>query len=261
MLVDTHAHIYLERFTADFPPMLERARAAGVSQIVMPAIDVPSIERALDLAEKHDGLYVMAGLHPSEVKDATGLDFDEVVRLSREAKVVAIGESGLDYYWDRSFDDKQHDFLKRHIALAVESDLPLILHNREATDDILALLADARAESAEPSRLRGILHCFTDDADRARQARELGFLIGIGGVLTFRNSGLAEALVDVPLEWMVLETDAPYLAPHPHRGKRNEPAYVRLVAERLAEVKGRTLDEIADITSRTARALFGIESA
>jgi TatD DNase family protein len=261
MLVDTHAHIYVDRFAADFDAMLERAREAGVTQIVMPAIDVPSIERALELAHKYDGLYVMAGLHPSEVKDASDADFEDVVRLSRESKVVAIGESGLDYYWDRSFDDKQHDYLKRHVALAVELDLPLILHNREATGDILKILSEERALLADPLRFRGILHCFTDGPEEAIRAHDLGFLVGIGGVLTFKNGGLAESLVDVPLEWMVLETDAPYLAPHPHRGKRNEPAYVRLIAERLAEVKGVRFEQIAEVTSRTARSLFGIHPA
>jgi TatD DNase family protein len=258
MLIDTHAHIYVDRFSHDFEAMLGRAREAGVEEIVMPAIDIPSIERALELAGRFDGLFVMAGLHPSEVKDASDADFERVVELAKEEKVVAIGESGLDYYWDRSFDEKQHDFLRRHIQLAVDVDLPIILHNREATTDILAILSDERRSLTEPSRLRGILHCFTDDAARAREAHDLGFLIGIGGVLTFKNSGLAESLSDVPLEWMVLETDAPYLAPAPHRGKRNEPAYVRLVADCLASSRGTSLEEVARVTSQTARNLFGL---
>jgi TatD DNase family protein len=258
MLIDTHAHIYVDRFASDFDEMLGRARQAGVSAIVMPAIDVASIERAIDLAAQHSELFVMAALHPSEVKEASDEDFATVADLARSEHVVAIGESGLDYYWDRSFDDKQQEYLRRHIALAVERDLPLILHNREATDDILSILADERERSSMPDRLRGILHCFTDAPDHARRAHELGFLVGIGGVATFKNSGLGDHLRDIPLEWMVLETDAPYLAPAPHRGKRNEPAYVRLVAEKIAELKGISESEVADVTSANARRLFGL---
>jgi TatD DNase family protein len=260
MLVDTHAHIYVDKFNDDFEPMLDRARAAGVTDIVMPAIDVPSIEHALELADRYEGLFVMAGLHPSEVKDATDDDYAAMETLARDPRIVAIGESGLDYYWERSFDEKQHDFLRRHIRLAAELDLPLILHNREATEDILDVLADERSRLSDPSRLRGILHCFTDGLTEAQRAHDLGFLIGIGGVVTFKNSGLAEALKDVPLDWIVLETDAPYLAPHPHRGKRNEPAYVSLVAERLAEVYDTSIDEVGQITSDNARKLFRLES-
>lgn len=256
MLVDTHAHIYVDRFKADLNAVLDRAREAGVSAIVMPAIDVASIEEALHLAEIHEGLYVMAGLHPSEVRDASDADFDAMAELASDSRIVAIGESGLDYYWDRSFDEKQHEYLRRHIALAARLDLPLILHNREATEAILAILAEERSRLDDPGRLRGILHCFTDDVERAREAFELGFLLGIGGVVTFKNSGLSETVRQLPLEWLVLETDAPYLAPQPHRGKRNEPAYVKLVAEHIASIREDSFESVAEITSANARRLF-----
>lgn len=258
MLIDTHTHLYHHKFDDDRDAVVARAREAGVSQMVLPAIDVASIRDAIELSETHEGVFVMSALHPSEVKDATDADFQAVIELAAHPNVVAIGESGLDYYWDRTFDDKQQDYLRRHIRLAVETDLPLILHNREATADIIRILAEERAKLEKPERLRGILHCFVDDAETAHRASDLGFLVGIGGIVTFKNSTLAEAVADIPLNQIVLETDAPFLAPHPYRGKRNEPAYVRLVAEKVAEVKGIGLEEVADVTSRTARALFAL---
>ena len=258
MLIDTHAHVYHHKFDEDRDVVIARAQDAGVSEMVLPAIDVASIHDAIELSERHEGVFVMAALHPSEVKDATEDDFAAVVELASHPSVVAIGESGLDYYWDRSFDDKQHDFLRRHIRLAVETDLPLILHNRDATADIIRILSEEQSRLDAPERLRGILHCFVDDAETARRVAELGFLVGIGGIVTFKNSGLAEAVRDIPLDQIVLETDAPFLAPHPHRGKRNEPAYVRLIAEKLAVVKGVEVEEIATRTTATARRLFGL---
>lgn len=258
MLIDTHAHIYLDRFNSDFDAMLSRARGADVEIIVMPAIDVPSIHRAIELAEAHEGLYAMSALHPSEVKNASDKDFDEVQALCSHPKVIAVGESGLDYYWDRSFDDRQQAFFRRHIRLAAEAGLPLILHNREATADILRILEDERETLAHPERLTGILHCFVDDAETARRARALGFLVGIGGIVTFKNSNLDAPLREIPLEQIVLETDAPFLAPHPYRGKRNEPAHLRLVAEKIAEIKELPFEEVAMATTENAKGLFGL---
>jgi TatD DNase family protein len=258
MLIDSHAHIYSVQFDPDFDAMLDRAAAAGVEAIVMPAIDLPSIERAVELSERHPRLHAMAALHPSEVRDATDADFEEVVRWCRHPRVVAVGESGLDYYWDRSFDARQRDFLRRHIQLAYEADLPLILHNRDASDDLVRTLREERAKLPDPARLRGIFHCFGGPESLAREAAEMGFLIGIGGTITFKNSGVAEAVRDFPLEYLVVETDSPYLAPVPHRGKRNEPAYVSLVAQRLAEVKRVSLEEVAAITTANAKRVFGI---
>lgn len=256
MLVDSHAHIYLDRFDADRDDMIKRARDAGVEVIVMPAIDVPSIEAAIALCETYSGLYAMAALHPSETKEATDADFERVVELCDHPSVVAVGESGLDYYWDRSFDEKQQDFFRRHIRLAVEKDLPLIIHNREASSDLVRILREERDALQPGPRLRGIFHCFGGPAELVREAVELGFLLGIGGTLTFKNSGVADLVRDVPMEQIVLETDAPFLAPVPYRGKRNEPAYVRIIANRLAEVKGIPVEDVDRITTQNVAQLF-----
>ncbi len=261
MLIDTHAHVYLEQFDDDFDAMLDRAREAGVETIVMPAIDVPSIERAIDLCDRYEGLYAMAALHPSEVKAATDADFSRVEELCRHPHVVAVGETGLDYYWDRSFDDKQREFMRRHVRLAVERDLPVVFHNRDATADLLHLVEEERAASAAPARLRGIFHCFTGTAEEAERIWELGFHIGVGGIVTFKNSDLRETVRRIPLEWIVVETDSPYLAPAPYRGKRNEPAYARLAAETIAELQESSLEIVAEKTTANAELIFGLPTA
>ena len=259
MIVDTHAHLYLDRFDEDRDTVLRRARGAEVDTIVMPAIDVPSIRQAVDLCEAHDGLYAMAALHPSEAKDATDDDFEAVAEWCSHPSVVAVGESGLDYYWDRSFDDKQKSFFRRHIRLAIESDLPLVIHNREATDDILAILEEEHVRTDVPERMRGILHCYVDPPAVAERAQNLGFFVGVGGILTFSNSDVDQYVKEVPLEQIVVETDSPYLAPEPNRGDRNEPAYVRHVVERLAEVKGVPFQEVAEITTQNAKIIYEID--
>lgn len=260
MLIDTHAHLYLDRFAEDRAAVLRRAREAGVDTIVLPAIDVPSIRQAVDLCEEHDGLYAMTGLHPSETDEATEADFEAVKEWCSHPSVVAVGESGLDYYWDRSFDDEQEAFFRRHIRLAMEADLPLVIHNREATEDILAILEEEHARADAPERMRGILHCYVDPPEVAERAWKLGFFVGVGGIMTFANSEVDRYVADVPLEHIVIETDSPYLAPEPHRGDRNEPAYVRHVAERLAAAKDLPVERVAEVTTRNARAIYELES-
>ena len=255
-MIDTHAHIYHQRFDSDQDAMIERAKEAGVEMIVMPAIDVASIHAALALCSRHEGLFAMTALHPGDTKDATEADFEAVVAFCDDPRVVAVGESGLDYYWDRSFDDTQQDFFRRHIRLAIQTDLPLILHMRdkqgrdEVHRDLVSILKEERSDA---KNLRGIFHCFGGPAWLVEEAAGLGFLLGIGGTLTFKNSGVADIVKNIPLSQIVLETDAPFLAPQPFRGKRNEPAYTRLVAEKLAEVKGIGLEEVEEVTTATAR--------
>jgi TatD DNase family protein len=261
MLIDTHAHLYLDRFDDDRDAVLQRATDAGVATIVLPAIDVPSIRQAVELADAHDSLYAMTALHPSETETATDADFEAVRQWCDHPQVVAVGESGLDYYWDRSFDAKQQAFFRRHIRLAIDADLPLVVHNREATDDVLRLLQEERDASDHPERLRGILHCFVDPPDVAERAAQLGFLVGIGGIFTFRNSDVAAHVRDIPMEQIVVETDSPYLAPEPNRGARNEPAYVRHVANKLARVKGLPIEDVERITTANARRIYGLKSA
>lgn len=260
MLIDTHTHLYLDQFDEDRAAVIQRARDAGVETIVMPAIDVPSVQQAVDLCEQYDGLYAMAALHPSETKEATDDDFEAVAEWCANEHVIAVGESGLDYYWDRSFDDRQQAFFRRHIRLAIETDLPLIIHNREATDDILQILREERAASDHPERLRGILHCFVDPPEVAKEAKELGFIVGVGGIMTFSNSTVDRYVQEIPIEQIVVETDAPYLAPEPNRGKRNEPAYVRHVAETLARVKELPIAEVERITTENAQRMYELES-
>ena len=263
-LIDTHAHLYHKRFDSDRDAMIARAKAAGVGAIVMPAIDVASIRAAIDLCRRHEGLYAMTALHPSDVKDATDDDFEAVVGFCDDPHVVAIGESGLDYYWDRSFDEKQQDFFRRHIQLAIDKDLPLILHMRDKQGregvyrDIVRILEEERLVTGQPERMRGIFHCFGGPHWMIEAAEELGFLLGIGGTLTFKNSGVADLLQEVPLSRIVLETDAPFLAPAPYRGKRNESAYTRYVADKLAAARGISVAELAKTTSANARRMFGI---
>lgn len=258
MLIDSHAHIYLDAFSEDLEAVIERAQDKGVEKIIMPAIDLDSIRQALDLCDRYSGLYAMAALHPSETKEATDEEFDLVAAYCDDPRVVAIGETGLDYYWDRSFDERQQEFLIRHVQLAIEKNLPLILHNREASDDLVRLLRQEKEKAVEPERLRGIFHCFGGTPEFARQVMDLGFHVGLGGTLTFKNAGVPDAIESIPMERIVLETDAPFLAPVPFRGKRNEPAHVRLVAEKLAEVKGLTIDEVERITTGNAVRLFGL---
>ncbi|HKL88824.1 MAG TPA: TatD family hydrolase [Salinibacter sp.] len=259
MLIDTHAHLYLDQFDEDRDAVLSRARDARVETIVMPAIDVSSIQQAVDLCEAHDGLYAMTGLHPSETDEATDEDFAAVKEWCDHPSIVAVGESGLDYYWDRSFDDRQQAFFRRHIRLAIEADLPLVIHNREATEDILSILEEEHARTDAPERMRGILHCYVDPSEVAERAWALGFYVGVGGIMTFSNSEVDEYVADVPLDHIVVETDSPYLAPEPNRGDRNEPAYVRHVADALARIKDVPIREVEEVTSRNARDIYELD--
>ena len=259
MLVDTHAHVYHRRLAPDLEAVIARAHAAGVTKVLLPAIDVPSIHQALDLCDMHEGLYAMAALHPTETKDATDKDWRAVVDFCADPRVVAVGETGLDYYWDRSFDVTQQDFLRRHVRLALEADLPLVLHLRdkpkrdEVHRDLVRILTEERTDA-----MRGVFHCFTGPAWVAEAAMELGFSLGLGGALTFKNAGVDTIALSLPLERIVLETDAPFMAPTPHRGRRNEPAYVQLVAEKLAALKALPLGEVMRATTANAEALFRV---
>ncbi|MEM6784228.1 MAG: TatD family hydrolase [Bacteroidota bacterium] len=265
MLIDTHLHLYHRRYDVDRPAVIERAMQAGVARLLLPAIDVASIQEALALCDAFPGrVFAMAGLHPSAVKEATDADFDAAAVLARDPRVVAIGESGIDYYWDRSFSEKQHLYLRRHARLAIDADLPLVLHNRDqknseaSSRDLIALLQEERAAHPLGERLRGVFHCFGGPKRVAEAVLDLGFHVGIGGTLTYKNSGVAEAIAAIPLDRIILETDGPYLAPVPHRGQRNEPAYVRVIAEHLASVLGVPFDEVARRTTRNAEQLFGL---
>lgn len=253
-LVDTHAHIFLEEFDSDQRAMLDRAREAGIEKILMPAIDSDTHERLFSLAASQPELCKpMIGLHPCSVKENYLDELKIIADFLEKQKVVAIGEIGLDFYWDLSFRDQQHEAFGQQLQWARERGLPVSIHSRNATDECIA-----QVKELQDGRLRGVFHCFSGTVEQARKIIDLGFHLGIGGVLTFKNAGLDKVVKDLDLSHLVLETDAPYLAPVPYRGKRNESAYLKPVAQKLADIKEMSLDLIEKITTENAKKLFGL---
>lgn len=254
MLFDTHCHLVSEAFDADRDEAIARAAAAGVESIICVADTLPAAEAAVALASSRKGIWATAGVHPHEAGKAPA-DLEARLReLLALPNVIALGEVGLDYHYDFSPRETQKEVFRRQIRLAVETGKPLIIHNRESDADVITLLADEGAE-----RVGGVLHCFWGDRETALAALEMGFFLGVGGPVTFKNAGgLREILRDVPLERLLIETDAPYLAPVPYRGKRNEPAFAVESAKVLAELKGVSYERLADVTTENARRLFQI---
>jgi TatD DNase family protein len=254
MLIDSHCHIDAKRFDEDRAAMLARARARGVERLVTVGCDEANSVRALDLARTHDFVYASAGVHPHEAEGASETFEASLRALLAHDKCVAVGECGLDYYYDHSPRERQREVFARQIALAREVNLPLIVHVRDAWEDCLDLLKSEGARDAG-----GVIHCFSGLVQHARAALELGFHISIPGIVTFKSPGdLPEVVPLVPTDRLLVETDSPYLAPAPHRGKRNEPAYVREVAERVAALRGEDVDATIESTGANARALFGL---
>lgn len=242
----------MAHFDEDRAAMLQRAIDSGIKKFFLPNVDSRSIESMLALeSERPEQCFAMMGLHPCSVQE----NYEEELALVREwldkRPFCAIGEIGLDLYWDKTTLRIQQDAFRRQIAWAKELDLPIVIHSRESTSEVIEILQDEKG-----NKLRGIFHCFTGTAEQAAEIIDLGFYLGIGGVLTFKNSGLDKTVETVPLEKIVLETDAPYLAPVPYRGKRNESAYIRLIAEKLADVKGVNLETVAQITTANAESIF-----
>ena len=254
-LIDSHSHIYGKEFAQDFPEMLERATAAGVGTIIAVGADLESSREAFRLADAYDRIYCSVGIHPHDADRVTEPCYQLVRELAQgSSKVVAIGEVGLDFYRDRSARPAQEEVFRRFIRLARELKLPLIIHDRDAHDRIVAIM---REEGA--AEVGGVLHCFSGDLQMARDVIEMGFRISIPGTVTYAsNEALREVVRGVKIEQLMVETDAPYLSPVPHRGKRNEPAFVRFAAERIAQLKGLSLEDVGRITSFNARRLFGI---
>lgn len=252
-LIDTHAHLYAEEFDADRTEMLQRALDTGLTHMYLPNIDSSSIEGMLALEAQFPGqCLAMMGLHPCYVKENYREELAIVKSWLEKRSFPAIGEIGIDLYWDKTFVREQEEAFLTQVEWAKQYDLPIVIHSRESMDLIIELLKPVRH-----SRLRGIFHCFTGTVAQAEAAIELGFLLGIGGVLTFKKSGLDAVLSEIDLKHLVLETDAPYLAPTPFRGKRNESSYLLKVAEKLAEVKGVNLNEVAEVTTQNALQLLG----
>jgi TatD DNase family protein len=254
MLFDTHAHLNAEQYNDDLSEVMDRAKEAGVTNIVVVGFDRKTINRAMELAEAHDHIYACVGWHPVDAIDMTDEDLEWIEILASHPKVVAIGEMGLDYHWDKSPHDIQKDVFRKQIQLAKKVKLPIVIHNRDATADIIDIL---REEGA--SEVGGIMHCYSGSVEIAKECLEMNFYISLGGPVTFKNAKKPKEVArEIPLDKLLIETDCPYLTPHPFRGQRNEPSYVKLVAEEIAEIKGVTLEEIAKATSNNAKRLFGI---
>ena len=252
-LIDSHAHIYYSDFENDFEEMIKRAEDAGVTAIVVVGTDIASSRQSVELAEKYPHLYAAVGIHPHEAGTVAEDCYDVIRDLAvGSSKVVAIGEIGLDFYRDRSPRHLQEQVFRRFLKLAAELDKPVIVHDRDAHGEVMDII---REESVR----KGVLHCFSGDPAMAAEAAALGFFISIPGTITYpTNQSLRQVVQTVSIEQMLIETDCPYLSPVPHRGKRNEPAHVRMVAEKIAELKGLTFDDVARITTKNSGELFGI---
>ncbi|WP_449538318.1 TatD family hydrolase [Ferdinandcohnia sp. Marseille-Q9671] len=255
MLIDTHAHLNAIQYQDDLEEVIERAQKEGVTTIVVVGFDRETITRAIELAEQYEFIYATVGWHPVDAIDMTDEDLQWIEELCSHPKVVALGEMGLDYHWDKSPKDIQKEVFRKQIALAKKVKLPIIIHNREATADIIEILEEENARE-----VGGIMHCFTGSVEVAKQCMDMNFYISFGGPVTFKNAKKPkEVAVEIPLDRLLIETDCPYLTPHPFRGKRNEPSYVKYVAEQLAELKGVSFEEIAQKTTDNAKRFFGIK--
>lgn len=252
MLFDTHVHLNAEQFEEDVEEAIQRAKEAGVSRMVVVGFDRPTITRAMELVEQHEALYAAVGWHPVDAIDMKDEDLAWIEELASHPKVVALGEMGLDYHWDKSPKDVQKDVFRRQIRLAKKVKLPIVIHNRDATQDIVDILKEEKAAD-----VGGIMHCFSGSAETALECVKMNFYISLGGPVTFKNAKKPKEVAQaVPLDNLLIETDCPYLAPHPYRGKRNEPAYVKLVAEEIAALKNISYEEVAEATMHNANRLF-----
>lgn len=256
MLIDSHAHLDDERFKGDTESIIENFENDNLELVVNIGADLRSSINSVELAKKHDRIYATVGVHPHSVKEMDLKMLDELKELAKEEKVVAIGEIGLDYYYDNSPRDTQKTWFREQIKLAKELDLPISVHSREATKDTFDIIS----EEAKDGKLRGVIHCFSDSVEIAREYIKLGFYISLGGPVTFKNAKMPkEVAKEVPLDRLLVETDSPYLTPEPHRGKRNEPKNVRYVAETIANLKEMSFEKLMNITNKNTKDLFNIK--
>lgn len=251
LIFDSHAHYDDAKFDLIREEILAKMPENNVCGIINCGTDISTSLMSINLAEKFPFIYAAIGYHPESVNDTTVFEKDKLIELSKNKKVVAIGEIGLDYYWDTSFKTNQIDFFEKQLFLAKKLDLPVIIHDRDAHGDTLEIL--------KKHRPKGVLHCFSGSIEMAREIIKLGLYIGVGGVITFKNSKkLVEIVKEISLERILLETDAPYLAPEPYRGKTNNSAYILRVAEKIAEIKSITTKEVLSVTTKNVKALFNI---
>jgi len=250
--IDTHSHIYDTGFQEDMDAVMVAAKSVGIEKIYMPGIDSTCIDDMMGMETKYPGFYIpMMGLHPCYVKENYQEELAIVEGWLTKRKFAAIGEIGLDYYWDKTFAKEQQLVFEKQMQWGLDYGLPINIHTRNAMGETIEMVKPFAKKG-----LKGIFHCFSGSKESAEQIVEMGFLLGLGGVLTYKNAGVAEAVVDIPMEFLVLETDAPYLPPVPYRGKRNEPAFMIEVAKKLAEIKNIPLHEVGEITSGNAERIF-----
>lgn len=254
LLIDTHTHLYLPEFDEDRDKAVQNAVSEGVTKLLMPNIDTRSLVPMLAAENRYQGIcHSMIGLHPTSVKEDHLQQIDILEKTMDEHRFIAVGEIGIDLHWDKTFIKEQIVVFRHQLKLAIEKDLPVVIHSREAFEEIFSVLYEFRGKN-----LRGVFHAFTGDIRTARRATDLGFRLGIGGVVTFKNSGLAAVVKEIGPDHLVLETDSPYLAPVPYRGKRNESSYICIINRKLAEIFDRSVEDIAEITTANAKRLFNI---
>lgn len=251
MLIDTHCHLYLEDYKFDIEEVVNRAAISGVERFYLPAVDSTTTNAMLELEAKYpDKILSMIGLHPCSVKDNYENELELVYGWLSRRKFAAIGEIGLDFFWDKTFVKEQYEVFEKQIELAITYNLPIVIHTRNAMQETIDVVKKYKGQ------VKGIFHCFGGTLEEANQVIDLGFYLGIGGVVTYKKSGLADVIKQIDLRHIVLETDAPYLTPVPFRGKRNESSYLSYIVEKIAEVKEITVEEVAEITTANALKIF-----
>ncbi|MBF7020735.1 TatD family hydrolase [Staphylococcus sp. 18_1_E_LY] len=253
MLIDTHVHLNAEQYDEELEAVIERARENGVDRMFVVGFDTPTVERTMELIDQYDFIYGIIGWHPVDAIDCTEERLEWIEELAKHPKVIGIGETGLDYHWDKSPKDVQQALFRKQIALAKRVNLPIIIHNREATQDCVDILKEEHAEE-----ISGIMHSFSASPEIADEIiNKLNFYVSLGGPVTFKNAKQPKEVAQhVPFDRLLVETDAPFLSPHPYRGKRNEPARVTLVAEQIAELRGVSYEEVCEQTTKNAETLF-----
>jgi len=254
MIIDTHCHLYAEEFTGDIDEVLQRAAGEGVNKFYLPAIDSSTHQQMIALETTFAGKCIaMMGLHPCYVKENHKAELEVAGEWLSKRKFAAIGEIGLDFYWDKTFTDEQYEVFRTQIEWSLQYNLPIVIHTRNAMAETIEVVKKYAGKG-----IHGIFHCFSGNYEDAKAITNMGFCLGIGGVLTYKNSGLAEAIEKIDMKYLVVETDAPYLTPAPFRGKRNESSYLKYVVEKLAEVKNKSVEEVAAITTANAQKIFGL---
>jgi TatD DNase family protein len=253
-LIDTHTHLFLPEFNDDRDQVVENAKQNGVEKVILPNVDSTTIQDLENMVRKYpDFCYPLMGLHPTSVKENFENELELVANYIAQNKVYGIGEIGIDLYWDKTFQQQQERAFRYQINLAKQNSLPIVIHARDSFDEIFKIMHQEIDEN-----LKGIFHAFTGSSKQAKQIQEWGFYIGIGGIVTFKNAGLDQVVNTIDISHVVLETDSPYLAPVPKRGKRNESAYLKYIAEKIAEIKGLSIDDVAEITTNNAKKVFNI---